>query len=129
MTLVLDTNAYSAFRRDDQAAIDLLEEADELIVPTIVVGELLAGFLGGNRWEANWAGLLEFLGQPGVRLHQLGLKEAEKYGMLVRNLRATGSPLPTNDLWIAATALALGAAVATRDAHFGTISGLFVVSW
>lgn len=129
MTLVLDTNAYSAFRRDDQAAIDLLEEADELVLPSIVAGELLAGFLGGKRWEENWAGFLEFLGQPGVRLHPLGLREAEKYGMLVRNLRAAGTPLPTNDLWIAATALALGAAMVTRDARFASISGLFVVGW
>jgi predicted nucleic acid-binding protein len=71
MTLVLDTNAYSAFRRDDEKAIELLEGADELIVPSVVAGELLAGFLGGDRWSENWKDFQDFLGLPGVASRSL----------------------------------------------------------
>ena len=52
---------------------------------------------------------------------------AETYGLLVKNLRAAGNPLPTNDIWIAATALSHGAAVLTRDSHFEVINGLHVI--
>ena len=77
MTLVLDTNAYSAFRRDDEKAIELVEGADELIVPSIVACELMAGLFGGDRWSENWKDFQDFLGLPGVRLGPTGMLEAE----------------------------------------------------
>jgi len=129
MTLVLDTNAYSAFCRGDEKAIQLLEEAERLIVPSIVAGELISGFLRGSRWDANWSDFKLFLTQPGVSLQETGLVEAEKYGMLVKNLKEAGTPVPTNDIWIAATALGQGAAVITRDSHFELFKGLFVVGY
>ena len=129
MTLVLDTNAYSAFSRGEERVIRLLEAAEELIIPSIVAGELISGFLQGTRWEANWSEFKEFLNQPGVRLQETGLIEAEKYGMLVKNLKEAGTPVPTNDIWIAATALARGASVITRDAHFEHFKGVFVVGY
>lgn len=129
MTLVLDTNAYSAFRRGLEKVVTLFEEADELVVPTIVAGELISGFLQGNRWNDNWDDFRDFLAQPGVRLQAVGLDEAEKYGMLVKNLKEAGTPVPTNDIWIAATALSLGAAVLTHDSHFENFKGLFVLGY
>jgi tRNA(fMet)-specific endonuclease VapC len=129
MTLVLDTNAYSAFSRGEERVIQLLEEAEELIVPAIVAGELISGFLQGSRWEANWSEFKEFLTQPGIRLHETRLVEAEKYGLLVKQLKEAGTPVPTNDIWIAATALGQGAAVITRDAHFDHFKGMFVIGY
>jgi len=129
MTLVLDTNAYSAFCRGEEKVIQLLEEAESLIVPSIVAGELISGFLQGTRWEENWADFRVFLAQPGVHFQEIGLAEAEKYGLLVKNLKEAGTPVPTNDMWIAATALGQGAAVITRDAHFDHCKGLFVVTY
>ena len=129
MNLVLDTNAYSNFRRGNPELTRLLENADAILVPATVVGELCAGFLQGNRWAQNWTELEDFLCQPGIQLVDTGLAEAMKYGLLVKNLRAAGTPIPTNDLWIAACALAQGAALLTRDAHFDQIQGLFVVKY
>ena len=129
MTFVLDTNAYSAFARGDEVLVNLMERSDELIVPSIVAGELLAGFLMGKRWSENWSIFQDFLAQPGVRIHAPGLPEAQKYALLVKSQKEAGRPMPTNDLWIAATALSLGVAVLTRDAHFAEMSGLFAVGW
>ncbi len=71
----------------------------------------------------------EFLEQPGIRFLEPGMAAAEKYGLLVKNLRAAGTPIPTNDIWIAAAALSLGASLLTRDTHLQKISGLFVVGY
>ena len=129
MTLVIDTNAYSAFFRGHSGVVELMENAEELVLPSIVVGELISGFLQGSRIESNFAELKEFLEQPGVRFMETGMAAAEKYGLLVKNLRAAGTPIPTNDIWISAVALSLGASLLTRDAHFGKINGLFVVGY
>jgi len=56
-TLMLDTSAYAAFKRGQQEAIDALRQASSIVVPSIVLGELLAGFeVGGRRQEigASW---------------------------------------------------------------------------
>lgn len=129
MTLVVDTNAYSAFCRGTESVINAFEEADALIVPSIVAGELYSGFLQGNRREANWLEFNTFLSQSGISLQSIGQKEAEKYALLVKNLKEAGTPVPTNDIWIAATALACGAAVITRDIHFNDMKGVFVVGY
>ena len=129
MRLVVDTNAYSAFFRGNERVIELMEKADELILPSIVTGELISGFLLGSRTDMNFRELKSFLEQPGVRLHDIGYYESEKYGLLVKNLRSAGTPLPTNDIWIAAVALSLGASLLSGDSHFEKISGLFVVGF
>jgi tRNA(fMet)-specific endonuclease VapC len=129
VTVVSDTNAYSAFCRNDETVVSLFENADAIVVPSIVVGELVAGFLGGSQWDRNWALLAEFLAQPGIRVQDIGIDEAQRYGLLVKNLKQRGTPIPTNDLWIAATALSLGAALVTRDKHFSAIEGLFVLEF
>jgi tRNA(fMet)-specific endonuclease VapC len=103
-----------------------MESADELVLPAIVIGELFSGFLQGNRTENNMAELKAFLKEPGVRVQDIGIPQAEKYGLLIKNLKAAGTPIPTNDVWIAATALSLGASILTRDRHFESVIGLFV---
>lgn len=126
MTLVLDTNAYSALLVGNNRAREIMESADELVLPAIVIGELFSGFLQGKRTEKNMAELKAFLKEPGVRVQDIGGSQAEKYGLLIKNLKAAGTPIPTNDVWIAATALSLGASILTRDRHFESVIGLFV---
>jgi tRNA(fMet)-specific endonuclease VapC len=129
MMLVVDTNAYTAFCRGIESVINAFEEADALIVPSIVAGELYSRFMQGNRREANWREFNTFLSQNGISLQSIGQSEAEKYALLVKNLKEAGTPVPTNDIWIAATALVSGAAVIARDAHFNYIKGVFVVGY
>lgn len=124
MKLMIDTNAYSAFKRGDKSYIDSISQADIILVPTPVLGELRAGFRAGTYEERNLIELASFLSSPRVRVHPLGEETAIFYAELWGSLRAAGTPIPTNDLWIAAAALECGAILLTQDAHFNCIPGL-----
>ena len=125
MRICLDTNAYSAFKRGDAGIVDLVETADEVAVPSVVLGELFAGFRMGSRVRRNVAELEEFLRRPGVSVATVTKAVAERYGMLVSKLKQQGTPIPTNDVWIAAVALERGEQLVTLDAHFDNIPGVF----
>ena len=115
MRVCLDTNAYSALMRHRTGLRRCLEEAELIYVPTIVLGELYAGFCLGPRYAENCRELEIFLELPGVRTIPPDQGVAERYGYLVRDLRRQGTPLPTNDLWIAATTLETGARLVSYD--------------
>jgi len=124
MKLMLDTNAYSDFMRGDALVRELLAQADEILVPVPVLGELRSGFRSGNREADNlreWEG---FLSSPRVRVHPLGETTAIFYAELHGSLRASGKPIPTNDLWIAASALETGSILLSRDTHFNAVPGI-----
>jgi tRNA(fMet)-specific endonuclease VapC len=129
MRLVLDTNAYVALRRDEGRIRELLESADSLGIPAVALGELSAGFLMGDRAERNLRELDLFLSDAGIEVLPVGRGEAERYGALIKALRERGRPIPTNDVWIAATALCADARLVTADAHFAEVPGLVVVGW
>ena len=120
--LCLDTSAYSHFKRGDDQATRLIDGAEWLGVPAIVVGELLTGFLTGRRREQNEAELQEFLASPVVEELAVDFEAARIYAEIVVDLRSAGTPVPTNDVWIAAVAARTGATVLTYDAHFELIS-------
>ena len=128
MRVCLDTNAYSMLMRGRAGLQTCLEEASDVYVPTIVLGELHAGFLLGSRYPDNCSDLELFLQQPGVRVALPDELVAQRYGYLVRDLRAHGTPIPTNDLWIAATALEIGARLISYDTHFQHVPGLIVIA-
>ena len=125
MRVCLDTSAYSAFKRGDAEIVDIVETADEVAIPSIVLGELFAGFRMGSRTRRNVAELEEFLRRPGISVAAVTKAAAQRYGMLVSQLRQQGTPLPTNDIWIAAVVLERGAQLVTKDGHFDNIPGVF----
>lgn len=127
MKVLIDTNAYSELCRGNGHIRSVLESADEICVPTIVLGELFAGFFLGTRRRQNGEELDAFLGLPGVTVTAPSKNIAERYGELVRSLRQRGTPIPTNDIWIAATALETAARVLSLDAHFSDIPGIMTV--
>ncbi len=94
---------------------------------TVVIGELLAGFRCGKRMVENHHELEKFLDSPRVVTLAIDEETAEFYARIFRELREKGKPVPTNDLWIAATAMQHGYALATHDTHFSTISGIITV--
>jgi len=124
MRIMLDTNAYSAFKRGEGSARETIASADEILLPVPVLGELRAGFRSGSREEANLRELEQFLASPRVRVHPLGEETAIFYAEVHGSLRKAGTPIPTNDLWIAASALESGSVLVTRDSHFDAVSGL-----
>jgi tRNA(fMet)-specific endonuclease VapC len=117
-TLMLDTAGYSAFKRGQQEAIDALRQAPSILLPTVVLGELLAGFEVGSRRLENRRELAEFQASPRVRTVQITEDTAERYARIYAYLRNAGRPIPTNDLWIAASAMEHGAELLTADRHF-----------
>ncbi|MCX7023870.1 MAG: PIN domain-containing protein [Spirochaetes bacterium] len=129
LRLVLDTNAYVALRIGDTSALATLESADFIGLPAIVLGELYAGFLAGSRAERNIRELDGFLATAGVEILRLGRAEAERYGALVKALREKGTPIPTNDIWLAACALCANARIMTADRHFSLVPGLVAMAW
>jgi tRNA(fMet)-specific endonuclease VapC len=117
----LDTSAYSHFKRGDPPVVDLIDRAEWLGVPSIVLGELWIGFLLGDRVEKNQTELNAFLAHPPVEELIADHEVARIYAEMVVSLRKAGTPIPSNDVWIAATAKRMGVPVLTYDDHFRDI--------
>ena len=121
MRLALDTSGYSHFMRGDAAAIDLVDVAEWIGLPVVVLGELRTGFGLGRRAKQNERELEAFLQNPVVHVLDVDGDAARIYAEIVIALRKAGTPLPTNDIWIAAAAAREGAQVVTYDEHFRAI--------
>jgi predicted nucleic acid-binding protein len=122
--VAIDTNAYAGFKRGDADLVEVLAAADVIGVSAVVLGELLGGFAAGNRAERNRRELDDFLATSRVRTLSIDRETARWYARVYAGLRSAGRPIPTNDLWIAATSLQNGLALVTRDRHFAQIDGL-----
>lgn len=125
---LIDTNIYSLAMRGDPGVLDHLQQLDEIGFSVVSLGELLAGFLGGSQEKQNRLDLARFLDSPRVRVLAIDEDTAEFYASAFQALRRAGTPIPTNDLWIAALAQRHGLPVYTRDAHFEAVPGLVLVS-
>ena len=122
--VVIDTNVYSKFRRGEAAAMRGLRAAHEIHLPLIVLAELLAGFAAGSRAAGNREELARFMASPRVLLLKPDEKTADQYAIISAALRKQGTPIPTNDLWIAALARQHRMPLFSFDGHFGAVPGL-----
>ena len=127
MRVLLDTSAYSAFKRGHEPTLSLIRQSEEIIFSSVVAGELLAGFRWGTRFHENYDELRAFLAHERVRLVTVSLRTSDRYGRLYATLRRRGTPIPTNDMWVAAHALETGAELATMDRHFACIENLAMI--
>ena len=126
--ILLDTNAYAAFKRGDSEAVEILRRVEIIGISTVVLGELLSGFAVGSREMENRRELTAFLDSARIAIFPVNEDTAEFYAHAYRGLKRKGKPIPTNDLWIAATALQHGLAVFTYDRHFLEVEGLITGS-
>ncbi len=118
----LDTSAYIRFLRGDAATIDAIDGASWIGFPAIALGELYTGYsLTGNR-PRELQRLRDFLAHPVVEIIAADEEVARAYGRFVAELRKAGTPLPSNDVWIAACAARTSSVVLTHDAHFTRIA-------
>lgn len=124
MKICIDTNTYTACKKGDARIIEKLEQADFIYIPSIVLGELYAGFYIGSYTRMNISELEKFLAVPGVEIAEVNHAIADRYGYLVKVLRNQGTPIPTNDIWIAATSLELNAKLLSFDKHFRHVPGI-----
>ncbi len=96
----------------------ILEEAEAVMLPFVVLGELRAGFAHGRRQADNERTLRRFLLKEGVRVLLADDQTTHHYASIFRQLRKQGTPIPTNDMWLAALVLQHNLALHARDKHF-----------
>ena len=124
--ILIDTNAYSAFKRGNQEIIEIVQNAEKIGVSPIVLGELLGGFDFGTQSKQNRKELYQFLESSRIRIYPVTIDTANFYSKVYSSLKHKGQPIPTNDMWIAAQALENGCVVCTYDKHFSAIDGLVI---
>jgi tRNA(fMet)-specific endonuclease VapC len=124
MKALLDTTAYVAFKRNRSEVVECIASAEEVLFSPVVLGELMFGFRSGARFKENMADLYRFLEHEAVELVLIGKVTSDRYSRIATSLRGHGTPIPTNDIWIAAQAMEHGAELITLDRHFEYVSGL-----
>lgn len=122
--IILDTNAYTNLLVGGEDVLDIISSADIVYMSIFVLGELYAGFAGGSKEKENRETLKSFLYKPSVKILNASLETADVFGMVKNKLKTAGTPMPINDIWIAAHAIETGSTIITFDKHFKKISGL-----
>ena len=124
--IIIDTNIYAAFKRNVQDVVKVFRRVDYIGINTVVLGELYSGFKGGAKEDLNKQELEQFLDKPRVDVIPIDENTAEFYAQVYWNLKRNGTPIPTNDMWIAASALQHGLALFSLDGHFKEVDGLMI---
>jgi tRNA(fMet)-specific endonuclease VapC len=122
--IVLDTCAYTRLLAGGDEVLEAISLAETVYLSVFVLGELYAGFRGGSREHENKDMLQRFLAKPAVKILNATSETAEVFGYMKSNLKKAGTPLPINDVWIAAHAIETGSVVVTYDVRFKVVPGL-----
>jgi tRNA(fMet)-specific endonuclease VapC len=122
--VLLDTNAYAALLRGNDTVLDVLGQAEIVYMSAIVLGELHTGFRGGRQEVANRKQLDAFIRRPTVRILHVTQDTSEIFGTIKHNLKTAGTPIPINDVWIAAHTIESGSFLVTFDDHFSSVPGI-----
>lgn len=125
--MILDTNAVSAIGLNDSKIISMLQRQAMLFVPVIVIGEYRYGISGSRKQRETAAWFDSFLRT--VQILDVTEETASEYADVRRQLKESGTPIPADDVWIAALALQHDMPLVTRDAHFDNIAGLRRIDW
>ena len=118
MRVALDANRYVDLCDGVVETGRLLEEAETIVLPFVVLGELRAGFALGVKQSENERTLRRFLLKDGVRVLFADEQTTHHYASIFRQLRKQGRPIPTNDMWLAALVLQHNLVLHARDKHF-----------
>jgi len=124
MRVALDTNAVTRFLRGEPTCVQVVQTASQLAIPLFVLAELRTGFAAGNRQSSNEANLQRLLNAPRVEVLLPDERTASHYAQLFVQLRQQGTPIPTDDLWIAALVLQHDLILCTADGHFQHLAQL-----
>jgi tRNA(fMet)-specific endonuclease VapC len=127
LALILDTNGLSAMADGDTKLEQLLRQAGDIAIPVIVLGEYRYGIgqsRNRTRYERWLAGVI-----ANCRVLAVDEVTAERYADIRGELKRAGSPIPGNDLWIAALARQHASTLLSRDRHFDFVPGLKRLGW
>ena len=125
--LVIDSNALISLFDGDSSVADAMAEAERILIPAIVLGELRSGFNGTKRAKVAESALERLLERPNVDVLPVTGETASFFATIMRLLKSNGTPIPTDDAWIAAGVLEFGAVLFSRDRHFDKIPILRVI--
>ncbi len=126
-SILIDTNIYSYAMKGDPESVIVLQQASKIGICSVTIGELLSGFKAGKKEGENRKELEEFLDAPRVQIYAIDEGTAEFYAEILNNLRKIGTPIPTNDIWIASVAFQYGLKLFSKDQHFKKVQGLILV--
>jgi tRNA(fMet)-specific endonuclease VapC len=124
--VALDTNRLTDLFEGDTVLAERLGTCDEVWIPLVVLAEIKAGFLGGTQQHRNEILLRKLLAKTTVGVLLPSRETAEHYARLFVQLKRAGTPVPDNDLWIAALVLEHDLLLITRDKHFQHIPQLLL---
>ena len=124
---LLDTNIVIALFAQDASVTFHLSNADEVFVPSVVIGELTYGAHKSSRVQENLKRIEEFVANNKVL--SCDLETAKVYGQIKNGLQIKGRPIPENDIWIASVAIQYGLTLVSRDAHFKEVDHLELKEW
>jgi tRNA(fMet)-specific endonuclease VapC len=124
--ILLDTTAYSYLRNGNSDVLDAIAQAEQVYISIVTLGELYVGFRGGKKQKKNLRILNNFINSQSVNVLNTSNETAEFYAEIKINLKKAGTPLPTNDIWIAAHVFETGSTLITYDKHFQKIPGLMI---
>ena len=128
LKLVLDTNIYSDYAEGIPETVDFMAtHGESLYLPSVVLGELQFGFMKGNRQRFNENHLATFIKRLKVKIISVDANVARKYALIFLSLQKKGSKIPINDVWIAASCMAVGGTLLTRDTHFEVVDQIETV--
>ena len=122
--ILIDTNAYTKLLTGKTEVLDVISVAETLYMSIFVLGELHAGFRGGNKAKENIDLLQNFMLKPSVKILNATTETAQVFGVIKSDLKKAGTPLPINDVWIAAHAIETGSLIITYDKHFNRVPGI-----
>ncbi|MBI4651779.1 type II toxin-antitoxin system VapC family toxin [Candidatus Desantisbacteria bacterium] len=124
--ILIDTNIYAFFKRNDPVSVETIKRVEYIGINVIVLGEILGGFKGGNKEPDNIKELNQFLDSQRVYILNIDEETTNFYAKIYWDLKKKGKPIPTNDMWVAASAMRYGLSLFTYDEHFKHVNGLLL---
>jgi predicted nucleic acid-binding protein len=124
----LDTNTYCDYAEGLPDVVDIMATHSQyLFIPSIVLGELHFGFMKGSRRQFNEKKLRQIISRLKIEIIDVNADVARKYADIYRSLERKGTPIPINDVWIAACCMEVGGTLLTRDQHFEAVDQIEMI--
>ena len=125
--MILDTNGLFTLAEGDSGLESVLRKALQLAIPVIVLGEYRYGISQSRHRMEYEEWLAEYL--PKFRILDVDERTAVSYSFVRSELRKAGTPIPSNDVWIAALCRQHSLPLVSRDRHFDAVSGVTRIAW
>ncbi len=121
MRILIDTNRYRDLCDGDPGTLDVVQRASRVFMPLVVLAELRSGFLCGTQSRENERYLTMFLNSERVEVLCPEENTTHHFARIFAQLRLQGTPVPANDIWIAALAVEHDLLLYSRDSHFDVL--------